>query len=208
MNYAMQTFSSAITGAGNAAARAAQTGSQVQWEMAQNAAMIGGGVAKMETVVWRNAGNGVPYFTETQAGFVSYENVRNFQEEGTTDYLGAVGGNPGLVSGASDSLAKQSMTGLAAVGQLGTSNQEQAALGMGGEVNGRSFFDYTNSVRQELDRTFGPGAVAAQYYLAQTAYSAVSDDAMQRVPNAQNPLVEDSIGAPHRAQQKQLSSEN
>jgi hypothetical protein len=207
MNYGMQTYSSAITGAGNAAARAAQTGSQVLWEMAQNAAMIGGGVAKMETVVWKNAVNGLQYFTETQAGFVSYENVRNFQEEGTTDYLGAVGGNPGLDSGASDSLANQSMTGLAVVGQLGTPNQEQAALGMGGEVNGRSFFGYTNSVRQELD-TFGPDAVAAQYYLAQTAYSDVSDDAMQRVPNAQNPLVEDSIGAPHRAQQKQLSAEN
>jgi hypothetical protein len=191
------------TAGGTQAANAAVTGSsmnrQVGWEMGQNAAKLGSNRAQMDKQVWERASSGLQNFAETQAALAGYGGVRDFQE-GTADYLGAIGGNSGVVSGASGSLANLSMNGLAAAGQLGKPNRERAILGMGGEVNGTSFFGYNNAVNQQLDSNFGPRAVAAQYNAAQGHYSNVSNTTMQGVPNAQ-----DYLGQPRQAQQQKTA---
>lgn len=181
----MGQMNNAATGAANAAISRAQTGRQVGWEMAQNAAKIGAAREKMDAAVHGKAAGSLQNFAETQAALGSYGNIRNFQE-GTADYLGAIGGNSGVVSGASGSLANQSMMGLAAMGQLnssGQNNQEKAQLGMGERVNGQSFFGYNAQVNNALNTDFGPAAVAAQYNQAQVFYGNVSDGERGKVPN-------------------------
>jgi len=183
----INNVSSGQTTAANGAVTANQMNRQVGWEMAQNAAKLGSMRAGMDNQVWKNAQSGLQNFAETQAALASYGNVRNFQE-GTADYLGAIGGNSGVVSGASGSLANQSMTGLAAAGELGKANKEKAILGMGGEVNGRSFFGYNATVNQNFNEGFGPSAVAGQYNRGQVNYGNVSNNAISNVDNANSIL--------------------
>lgn len=198
--------SNAINGklqAANAQAQSASLNRQIGWEMAQNTAKLGNTRSAMDNKIWERAQGGMQNYAETQAAMASYGNVRNFQE-GTADYLGAIGGNSGVVSGASGNLASQSMTGLAAIGQLGKPNQEKAMLGMGKEVNGQSFFGFSNTVNQQLNDNFGPNAVAAQYNGSQSAYGNISAGQMQKMGSAYQ-ILENPI---NNAQQKAIQNNN
>jgi len=165
-------------GATNANTSRNQTQNQLGYEQGQAATMIAGARSKMDAAVSSKASGALGQFAETQAAMASYGNVRNFQE-GTADYLGAIGGNSGAVSGASGSLANQSMTGLAAMGQLNKGGdkgtQDKAVMGMGGTANGDSFFGYNARENQRLNSTFGPEAVGATYNKNQTDATNQSD---------------------------------
>jgi hypothetical protein len=98
------------------------------------------------------------------------------------------------------------MMGLAAMGQLnapGQNNKEKAQLGMGGTVNGQSFFGYNAGVNQELNKNFGPAAVAAQYNQAQTGYTGVSDQERANVPYIGTPLGNPGNNAQQRVREGQ-----
>jgi hypothetical protein len=184
----------------NAAVTANSNGKQLGYEMVQAQFQTQGAGHSMDSAIAKRAGEFQGQFAEAHAGMQSYSGSRDFQS-GAAEYLGAIGGNANVVSGASGSLPNQ-MTGLAGMGMLGQTAAQQARRG--GAEGDSTFSKAKDGMLSSIERSYGFDATRNTYNNSQGEAQQVSQAAGNKVAWAG---LSDSKGADKAAKEVMKTAE-